>query len=163
MMQANIIMDMQVWFGFFNFRPFLIKIKIDLFFVRISCGYSSHQHCYHMYSCRFFLMQLEVRVKISRRSSAKKRSTEHIFWFKMASSLRLVGRGAKFFHISCKFILIRLFGFRNGKKVNSQEFGAQQFIIATDYKSPLSSHRQRNFWNVWLTPVQAFQPNLKHF
>ena len=144
-----------MWYAFFSLGlSKLTQNKDRPFFVRNFYGYFSHQHCYR--SCCFFPMQLEVRVKISKRSSAKKRSTEGTFWFKMALSLRLVG-------FSCKFILIRLFRFRNGKKVNSQEFAAQKFIIATDHKSPFISHRQRNFWNVWLTPFQVFQSNLKYF
>ena len=41
---------------------------------------------------------------------------------KMASSLRLVGREAKFFHFSCKSLLVGVFGFRKDKTVNSLEF-----------------------------------------
>ena len=106
----------------------------------------------------FFLMQLEIRVKISKRSSAKRQSTEVTFWFKMASNLRLVGREAKFFHFSCKFLPIGLFGFRKGKKVNPQKFEVQQLIIPMDRERPLLSHTRRNFWIVWPIPVYVFQP-----
>ena len=110
----------------------------------------------------FFLMQLEIRVKISKRSSAKKRSTEVTFWFKMASSLRLVGREDKFFHFSCKFLLNGLFCCRKGKKkINPLEFAVQQLIIPTDRERRLLSHRRRNFWNVWPTPVYVFEVLLK--
>ena len=88
--QTNIIM---VWYAFFSLSlSKLTQNKDRPFFVRNFYGYFSHQHCYH--SCCFFLMQLEVRVKISKRSSAKKRSTDVTFWFKMASSLRLVYVGS---------------------------------------------------------------------
>ena len=76
-------------------------------------------------------MQLEIRVKRSKRSSVKKRSTEFICCLELASSLRLVGWEAKFFQFSCKFILIGIFGFRKGKEVNPLEL-AEIYLLSRD-------------------------------
>ena len=80
----------------------------------------------------------------------------------MASSLRLVGREVKFFHFSCKFLLMGLFGFRKDKKVNPLEFAVRQLIVLIDRLFTIHDLPQTKKCNVWLTPV-VFQPNLKYF